>query len=115
MGQVVDLGGFSDPERKRQEAEAFRRLGSSTEFRLFQAYLDQAASKYLQQLLNPSNQPNAMYYLQGLIKGLDVAKELPQSVLGMYDTEVKQELSQPANPTDPSLRESPIPEEDGSA
>jgi len=112
VADVVDIStALTEAETKRKEAGALRRLLASEEYGLYAAYIDQIANKYIGQLLGPGQREWEAHYLRGIIKGLDMAKTLPRQVVDLYDSELKQESGQPANPAEPGLRACPEPEE----
>lgn len=103
---------LKDADQKRREAEALRRLAQDNDFALFCELIDQVASVYINQLIQPVPEDWKSHFLRGLVKGLDEAKTLPLRVVRAYDNEL-QAASRPVVPDNPSetMRLSPEPKE----
>lgn len=104
---------LEEAKAKRTDAEAMKRLMESVDFQRFASIVDQVASAYVNQLIQPVPEDWKSHFLRGLVKGLDEAKTLPGRIVRMYDEERRAAEQAPAPVVNlpETMRLSPEPEE----
>ncbi len=104
-------------DQKKKEAQAMAALSSQLEWTVFEGFIDQIANRTMQQLMHPTDKAWQADYLRGILKGLDISKTLPASVVQLY-TQQQNQAQQTAENAEkgeeqdnPEMRLDPEPEE----